>query len=301
MESRLTAAVVIMAAALAAHAVAAEGAGLKTTFVKVSLDNLVIGHTYNIRQMANLPLAVYNTGDEPTDIRVEATVPIQGEARPGYEPIPDASWIAFKQSAFEGVAPSAVAMTDVLISLPADSKYLGRRFQVMIWSHTVGGGLVACGLKSEVLFTVSPEPGEPEPALTMLPTEIYIPEVQPGSAFDLEQAGSGVTLKIFNPFEEARPVRLQSVPLEASPLEIKDGYLASPDPAFLEIEVEALTVPAKGEVSVELGVRLPDDPQYRGKRYMFAVALAESGADQATAFSAVYVTVKEQGSKGVSE
>ncbi|MFZ1946051.1 MAG: hypothetical protein WAW06_00725 [bacterium] len=292
-RARALSAATVLAAAMALHAAAAQGAGLKTTFVKVSLDNLRIGRTYNIREMANLPLAVYNTGDAATDIEVEATVPIQGEGREGYEPIPDASWITFTQRAFEGVLPGALAMTDVLISVPDNPVYLGRRFQVMIWSHTTGGGLVACGLKSEVLFAVNPEPGEPERAITMLPTEIYLTGVEPGAAFSVRDAGSGVTLKIFNPLEEDRTVRLASVRIEDSPLALKDGHLGCPDPAFLKLEAETVTIPGRGQASVEIGVRFPDDPQYRGKRYMFAVALAEGDSVTPISYSAVCVAVKE--------
>lgn len=292
-QARALSAAAIVAAAIALQPITAQGAGLKTTFVKVSLDNLKIGRTYNIREMANLPLAVYNTGEAPTDLRVEATVPIQGEGRQGYEPIPDASWITFTQSVFEGVGPGAVAMTDVLVSVPDDPEYLGRRFQVMIWSHTTGGGLVACGLKSEVLFAVSSEVGEPEKAITMLPTEIYVTEVEPGAAFRVKEAGGGVTLKIFNPFEEDRLIRLASVRIKDSPLELKDGYLDCPDPAFLKLEAETVTVPARGEASVEIGVGFPYITEYRGRRYMFAVALTEGDGAAPTAYSAVCVAVKE--------
>jgi hypothetical protein len=160
----LALAIPVLATALSAALVSPGlAAGLKTTFVKVTLENLRIGDTYNIRRLANLPLAVYNTGADTIGLKVEPTVPLAGELREGYEPIPDPSWVTLTQEIFEGIRPGAPGMTDVVISIPNDVRYLGKRYQVMIWSHTVGAGLIACGLKSEVLLSISSETAEPRP------------------------------------------------------------------------------------------------------------------------------------------
>lgn len=270
----------------------AHGAGLKTTFVRVSLDNLRTGGTYNIREMANLPLAVYNTGDAPISLRVEATTPTTGETREGYEPIPDPAWISFKQDTFEVIEPNQAAMTDVVIAVPDDPRHLGKRYQVMIWSHTVGGGLVACGLKSEVLFTVSSVRGEPPKGMGLLPTEIVIPSAEAGRPFNVKKEGSGVTLKVFNPFNEERTVIVTSVPVGSSPLKLREGYLECPDPSVLELAPSRIVVPARGDRSIEMALRLPGGDRMRGKSYMFAIAATEVGASAPASYSAVYITVK---------
>ena len=280
---RAAAPALIVFALLASHAGGAAGAGLKTTFVRVSLENLRIGHTYNIRQMANLPLAVYNTGDEPTGLVIEPTVPIEGETRQGYEPIPDASWIKISCDSFASLEPGALAMADVLITVPEDDRYSGKSYQAMIWSHTVGQGLVACGLKSEVLFTTSADSDEPADALSMLPTEIV---TDAGSA-------SGMCVKIFNPFDETRDVALASVPAGDCPMKLRQGYEPAPNPGLLAIGQRTLSVPGRSDVSVEIGFTRAAQEDLAAGRYTFVIAMTEAGRSGPAGWSAVYVTVEE--------
>lgn len=271
--------------AVGGHPCDARGAGLKTTFVRVSLDNLRIGGTYNIREMANLPLAVYNTGDAPVALRVEPTAPVAGETREGYEPIPDPAWISFSQDTFEGIEPNRAAIADVVISIPDDQQYLGKRYQVMIWSHTVGDGFVACGLKSEVLFTTSSTRTEPPKTMGLFPTDIIIPDVEAGKPF-------AVTLEVFNPSDREKTVIIKPIPVGQSPLRITEGYLECPYAGILELGADTIVVPGGGHRSVEATVRFPEDGRGRGKSYMFAVAAAEVGSDAPAIYSAVHVTVK---------
>jgi len=295
MRKSLWALVLGVACALFVVALAgsARAAGLKTTFVRVKIENLRVGNTYSIREMANLPLAVYNTGEEATNVRVEPTVPIAGELREGYEPIPDASWIKLEQDLFEGVKPNGAAITDVLISIPDDERLLGRRYQVMIWSHTEGEGLIACGLKGEVLFAVSSEKSAPRKAITVLPTEIYIADVEPGKVFSLKAEGSGVVLRIFNPLGEAKRVTLKSIPVAGSQVELKAGYAECPEPGYLKVGTAAITLPAHGQGDVDLAVCFPGGAEYRGKQYQFVVAVNEIGETSPIAYSAIYVVVKK--------
>lgn len=270
----------------------AHSAGLKTTFVKVSLENLRVGGTYNIRAMANLPLAVYNTGDAAVSIKVEPTAPIAGETREGYEPIPDAAWITFNQDAFEGVEPGRAAITDVVISIPHDRRHLGKKYQVMIWSHTVGGGMVACGLKSEVLFSISSEPDEPEKAIGLFPTEMIIPGLEPGKAFKVKEEGGGATLKVFNPFEDGRTVTVKQVPAANSTCPARDGYVECPDPGVLELVPHTVLVPAGGHQSIEVVLHVPEGGAPQGKGYVFAVGVFEAGRETPVCCSAIYINVK---------
>ena len=268
---------------LACYAGTVAGAGLKTTFVRASLENLRIGHSYNIREMANLPLAVYNTGDEPTGLVIEPTVPIAGETRQDYEPIPDASWITISCDSFASLEPGALGMADVVITIPNDPRYSGKRYQAMIWSHTVGRGLVACGLKSEVLFTTSADSDRVTETLNMFPTEVITDQA----------SASGICLKISNPFEEARDVTLASVPPGASPVDLREGYGPAPDPSLLSIGQETLSVPAKGDVAVAINIAAAVRAKLAAGRYAFVVAMTEAGSPGPTGWSAVYVTIEE--------
>ena len=270
-----------------------SAAGLRTTFVKVTLENLRIGETYNIRELANLPMAVYNTGDEAIDLAIEVTIPIKGEFREGYEPVPDASWIIVRQDTFRQVGPGEVAMTDVLISIPDVDKHLGKRYQAMVWSHTVGEGMIACGLKSEVLFGVSTERGEPTKAVYLLPTEMHIADVKAGEIAGVSEMGSGVTLKIFNPSDEDKRIKIESIRCEDSPVRPKEGYLECPDPAFLVLSEKEFIVHKHDDKEIKVNIAFPMSQEYIGNRYAFLVQATVLSETVPRLYSEVYVSLRE--------
>lgn len=130
-----------------------EAAGLSTGFSEVMLENLELGKVYSTKEVAGLPLAVVNTGDEAVDLKIELLLPQESELKEGFEPIPDLSWVKLEAIEFKGVEPQDAATTDVIISIPDDKKYQGKKYQVFIWSHTVGR-MIGVGLKSKLLFTI---------------------------------------------------------------------------------------------------------------------------------------------------
>ena len=134
------------------HAHACYGDGLRTGFGKVVLENIPIGKTYSMRRDSKFPLVVKNESDKTIDLKLEVLIPEEGEVQQGYEPLPDTSWITLENNSFT-VEPNGEAETDVIINVPDDRLYVGRKFHVFIFSHTTGGSL-GIGLKSKLLFSV---------------------------------------------------------------------------------------------------------------------------------------------------
>ncbi len=132
----------------------AEASGLKTTFSEVTLQGLETGKTYGTKEAAGLPLIIENTGAEPVDLSIEPLIPAAEELKEGYEPIPDISWIVLDKKGFTAVAPGGKAETDVMIVIPDDAGYHGKKYQVYIWTHSVGLS-VGVGLKSRLLFSIT--------------------------------------------------------------------------------------------------------------------------------------------------
>jgi hypothetical protein len=270
-----------------------SAAGIRTTFVKVTLDNLRIGNEYNIREMANLPLAVYNTGDQAIDLKVEPTVPLLDELREGYEPIPDVSWILIKQDSFKAVKPDGVAITDVVISIPDAHEHLGKKYQAMVWSHTVGAGLIACGLKSEILFSISRTEAGAKEDLHVFPTEVFVSDVKAGKVFDVKKKGGGVTLKVFNRSGENKEFEIESIRVADSPLELKEGYIDCPDPGFLVLSDAAFTLREDEDKEIAMRLAFPENELYAGKRYMFAVHTRVVGEPESGVYSKIYASLEE--------
>ncbi len=144
---------IITLSALAVCA-SAEASGLRTTFSEVALQNLEIGRTYNTKEAAGLPLVIENTGDGSVDLAIEVIAPGAEELKGGYEPIPDISWIILEKKSFSGVEPGGKAETDVMITIPDNTSYHGKKYQVYIWTHSVGLS-VGVGLKSKLLLSIT--------------------------------------------------------------------------------------------------------------------------------------------------
>ena len=70
-----------------------EAGGLRTQLGEVVIENLQIGQTYNLKQLANVRLIVTNTSDYSVDLRMDVQLPDSSELRKGAEPVPDTSWV----------------------------------------------------------------------------------------------------------------------------------------------------------------------------------------------------------------
>ena len=137
----------------------AFGAGISTTFAEVILKDLEIGRSYSTKGIAHMPLCVMNTGGETIDLKIDVLIPQPADLKKGYEAIPDVSWIRLEKDFFSDLAPGEQAVTDVILTIPDDKKYAGKKYQVYLRSHTVGkkGLAIAVGLRSRLLFTMRAE------------------------------------------------------------------------------------------------------------------------------------------------
>lgn len=127
--------------------------GLSTNFGEVLVENLALNKSYSMERDAKTPLIITNTSDQKINLKMEVLSPQEGELKEGFEPIPDIEWIQLKQKEFV-LKSGKSAKTDVIISIPDDKKHLGKKYQVYIWSHTVGRA-IGVGLKSKLLLTIS--------------------------------------------------------------------------------------------------------------------------------------------------
>ena len=86
--------VVIISALLAfmggsAHA----GYTVSTRFADVIMEYIQPGKVYNLRTMRDLPYRIENHSNGEADLEVSVESPPPHELKPGYEPIPDPSWV----------------------------------------------------------------------------------------------------------------------------------------------------------------------------------------------------------------
>lgn len=126
--------------------------GLSTTFGEVLVEDLPIGSAYSLEKEAKIPLIITNTSQKKINLKIEILSPQADELKKGFAAIPEISWIELTKKEFV-IEPGEAAKTDVIVSIPNDEQYLSKKYQVFIWSHTVGKA-IGVGLKSKLLFTI---------------------------------------------------------------------------------------------------------------------------------------------------
>lgn len=261
--------------------------GLSTKFGFVIVENLQPGRTYNIRKLIGLPLRVVNTGDKKVELKIELNKPPTdqpGMVKKGFEPIPDLSWVKLSRDYFV-VDPGKSAVSDVIITIPDDDKYLGKRYQVDIWSHTVGKSFMAAGLGSTLRFTIAYRrmSKKEEKALEnydeiakeidfqMLPHSMEIDSVPLGKEIDLSKRYN-TTLKIINPNNQKFTYKLSCVKAWHTAMGVISGYEDAPDPRFLSFNPEVVEVSSLSIKEVKMTIMIPKDKKYSRKKYQFIIS-----------------------------
>jgi hypothetical protein len=277
----ITAMLICFLAIMLKPALVLANAGLSSSWGEVIFRDLSIGQTYSTRQLLNLPLTLTNTGGLEMDIQVEIIAPTQGSLKEGYEVIPSTSWIHLAQDYFT-IAPNEKAVTDVVISIPDDPKYLGKKYQFQFYSHNATSiGFLGIGVSSRVLLEISAiKPDLSQEQISALranlnfsinPPNLGTPVIKLGQNYNLEKL-TGKTFKIVNPNDEAYAYKVTSVDpkqLGITPA-IKD-YEVCPDASFVKIGNPNIKVSGNSIEKIKISINIPNKEEYKNKKYMFVI------------------------------
>src|SRR3990170_459838 len=260
----------------------AKAGGLSTQLGEVVIENLQIGQTYNLKQLANLQLIVTNTSDYGVDLRMDVLLPDKSELRKEAEPIPDISWVKLSQNLFK-LSPNEKATSDMVLSIPDDDKYCGKKYEVTIWSHTLGssgsGMFLAYGLKTRIIFTTDTvratksqvvTSSDASVNFTLKPEEIFLDNIELGKIYDVEK-NTGLVLKITNPSKQKQTFKLQSLTVDNSVATLTKEYQDAPDASYLEFSDSSFVLPPQGTKTIKMYLRFPEEKEYTGKKYMFVL------------------------------
>lgn len=277
--------------ALGAAGPAAANSGLRTQFGEVVVRNLKIGQTYSLQKMLNLPYRVVNTGDQQVELKVDLIQLATGDLKDGYEPLPDLSWVRLSTQDFT-VDPSQEVASDVIVSIPDDPKYMGRRYEADIWAHTIDRTtIVAVGMMSKLLIAVSSQratqdelkykPSERQLAnldFTLFPAIGKASDVPVGRVVDLTKDYKA-SIKIVNPNDQAMRFKIVSEPnwetLLTRPRDFEDAW----DPKWLTPAEDVVEVPGNSIKDVALSLHLPQGDSYYGRHFFFPVSVTPLGQD----------------------
>jgi len=253
--------------------------GISTTFTEVTLQNLSIGKNYAIGQKVGRQLQVRNGGEDLIELKVEVLVPSKSELKEGYEAIPDTSWVELEKDYFS-VEPSELAVTDVIVTIPSDKRYLGKKYQAYIWSHTVGKGKlpIALGLKSRLLLEIS----EKERDLSQefagrfdfaaFPDEMVLENVKLGKVCDVKKI-FGKVLEVENRSHYPHIYEIRSISAKRIGIRVENGYEDCPDPDFLTFDNSKFGLKGKKKNKVKMYINFPKKEEYAGKKYVFVIRI----------------------------
>lgn len=253
--------------------------GISTTFTEVTVRNLSIGKNYTIGQKVNRQLRVRNKGKNSIELKMEVLVPSKSELKEGYEPIPDASWIEMEKDYFS-VEPSKNAMTNVIVTIPRNKKYLGKKYQVYIWSHTVGKGKlpIALGLKSRLLLEISEKERDLSQEFAgkldfaVFPDEMVLENVKIGEVCDIKKV-IGKVLEVKNLSRYLHIYEIRSISAKRAGIEVEDGYEDCPDPDFLTFDKSGFGLKKKKKSKVKMYLNFSEREEYAGKKYIFVIRI----------------------------
>jgi hypothetical protein len=294
---------VVFVAWIKAPSIARAG-GLSTQLGEVVIENLQIGQTYNLKQLANLQLIVTNTSNYGVDLRMDVLLPDKSELRKEAELIPDISWVKLSQNLFK-LSPNEKATSDIVLSIPDDDKYCGKKYEVTIWSHTLGssgsGMFLAYGLKTRIIFTTDTvratksqvvTSSDASVNFTLKPEEIFLDNIELGKIYDVEK-NTGLVLKITNPSKQKQTFKLQSLTVGNSVATLTKEYLDAPDASYLKFSDSSFVLPPKGTKTIKMYLRFPEEKEYTGKKYMFVLhAFTVDEKVTTGVYSRLYASIK---------
>jgi len=269
--------------------------GLRCSVGEVVIENLKIGQSYSLKTLANLPLAVTNTGEQTVTVRVEPLVPSEGELRQGAEPIPAGSWAKAVPDSFQ-LAPQETKAVEMVLNIPNEEGFFGKKFQVTFWSHSLAqpGDLLAVGLNSRVIFTIDRERETPgvvpsgDLGISILPSEITLENIRSGRLIRLDEF-MPKPLTVRNSSEKALSVELQTLVPEKSASLLPPGYANLLGSATVKLSPAKFDLQPGEEKKISGTVFFPIGEHLKGKKFMCIVSAAVVGQSVKTQiYSRIY-------------
>ena len=292
-------AIALATAIVSCFAGAAESGGLSCSVGEVVIENLKIGQTYSLKALANLPLSVTNTGSKPVTVRVEPLVPALTETKQGAEPIPALSWAKAVPDSFE-LAPQETKAVEMILSIPEDEAYFGKKFQVNFWSHTLAkaGEFLAYGLSSRVIFTVDRvrEESKTMPkgdlSFSILPAEMSLKNLSPGVVYNLKDLLEK-PLKVHNTSSKKLVIEIKALRLEESAASAPEGYVDLWKSAEVSLSPSTLYLEPGEEKSITGSIRFNPGGKILNKNFIGIICAAVTDQEVKTQiYSRIYAHLK---------
>ena len=260
----------------------ADAGGLKSNFGVLFLENLRVGRTYSIFNLASQPLRVVNTLDSAVDLKIEVGYPSTWHLRTGYEVIPSTSWVRLEKSEFR-LEPGGIAVADFTINIPNEEKYINKAYQFHIRSRVtkiLKGGNILPAVKGYICFTTAPiKPGVSDEeveeiranlSFSVIPHRVTLNGIEVGKKYNIANV-IDQEFKLINPNDETFTYKMEPISVKRSMMKLARGYRDCPDPSFLIIEEPVFEVKGNSIKKKKIYLQFPNEEKYRNQKYEFVI------------------------------
>lgn len=282
---------------------------ISNNYAQVLIENLRIGNTYSMSELANMPLIIGNSNLFPTKIKIEVISPDPAKLKSGFESLPDLSWISLGESIVTVPAQGEIK-TDVKIKIPKKKALLGKKYQVSIRAtemREATGVVVNFSVAGQLLFTIAPVRGsgraqnkvktELNLNFTLDPDRLYANDVAVGEQVEV-LTGDKKSFQVSNPNDSELTLRIVPLAGDDPMLEIEPEYEVLKDPSCIILPESTLVLPPKTRQEYKISVRIPDGEEHAGKKYQFFVSFSMGGVQTGTRIMRVFISTKPAAGEG---
>lgn len=234
------------------------------------------GRPHNLRVLQGAEYRLLNEGDGAVEVETSVQAPPGSGLRPGYEPIPDPGWIRVLPA--RSRLPEGGGMArDIIVSVPDDPRWVGRRFQAVIASRTRGTGMISAAVRTHLLFAIAPSPGAKSRARET-PAYEFGPSLlrtagPPARGWLEAKDEEGRAPRASNLSSVKLKLRLERAPF--GPVPLPAGYEELPEGASIRLSPATLRLPP--DSAREWGLRLRVPEPGAGKRYALLIRARLTG------------------------
>jgi hypothetical protein len=261
---------------------------LVATMGEVLLRNLQPGATYHLTSLLKFPLRISYEGKKNMTLLVNAAQPQDGEAlKPGFEAIPDLSWVETSPTQFDLHGASTVEV-NVSLFIPADEKLRGKKYAVSLVSQTMSKGekglSIGMGTRSQLLISIAKEkatslsktPASSYMSFRLEPGSVGLKGIRPGQRIEVGTYAKK-ELQIQNFGDEKKKFTLEIVRGEALDMTAPRGFEWGPESTVFEIVPTQAKIKKGRSEKYQVFMTVADQPAMYGKKFLYLLRVTPEG------------------------
>lgn len=277
-----------------------NSSGLQTDFAEVLIENLQIGRTYSLKEIANYPLILKNTSNKKIRIKIEPVIP-KTRIKKGFEPIPSLSWISLPHTNFI-LSKGQSDGSDIILAIPDDTGYLGKKYQLDILSVGKQIGLRSVlefelALKSRLLFTIANTQRKEKSHnkfnlnFNIDPLNIYVTNLAIGKEINLTDQNEIFEIKN----NSENPCHYEISAIIPKTIDKKThGYELCSETQLLKFNKDIVLLDPGESEKIQMSLHIPDEQKYKDKKLFFVIAVkVKEKNTSGTRYARLYIQIQK--------